>query len=65
MKLYNLMATVLRWEGYIVKNGASFYVLLPIAWIRSLALDKDDKVDIELNSDGTLTLRPVPEDAAR
>ena len=55
------MKSLLRWEEYIVKNGASFYILLPREWIKSLELDKEDRVDLELNPDGSITLRPVPE----
>jgi bifunctional DNA-binding transcriptional regulator/antitoxin component of YhaV-PrlF toxin-antitoxin module len=54
---------LIKWRRYIGKIHVSRYVLLPKEYMEAVGLDKDDAVDlIFMPEDGTLVLRPVPEE---
>ena len=57
---------LIKWRRYVGKLHTSRYVLLPKEYMEAMGLDKDDAVDlIFMPEDGTLVLRPVPEEETK
>ena len=55
------MTQILRWKRAILKINHSFYVGLPVDYVESMQLERNVLVRLELNEDGSLTLRPLEE----
>lgn len=53
------MESVMKWESYVRKIGGSFYVRIPTDWIRNKSVERDDRIEVSLNADGTLRISPV------
>ena len=53
------MESVMKWESYVRKIGGSFYVRIPTDWIRNKSVERDDRIEVSLNVDGTLRISPV------
>jgi len=54
---------LIKWRRYIGKIHVSRYVLLPKEYLQAMGLEKDCAIDlIYIPEDGTLILKPVPEE---
>lgn len=48
----------LKWKRFIVQVHNTYYLSLPQEYVQSMKIGKDVEIDIELNTDGSLTLTP-------
>jgi len=57
---------LIKWRRYIGKIHVSRYVLLPKEYLEAMGLEWEDAVDlIFMPEDGTLVLKPVPEEEGK
>lgn len=50
------MESALEWETYVRKIGGSLYTRIPVDWARTKGIQRNEKIKVSLNGDGSLRI---------
>jgi hypothetical protein len=51
-----IMESALEWETYVRKIGGSLYTRIPVDWARTKGIQRNEKIKVSLNGDGSLRI---------